>query len=67
MIDRDVERIVRDVLTARAPGVVVLRVEPASNRWRVMVKDRTNRITSFDVPDAPAAIRAATTEWADEI
>jgi hypothetical protein len=65
MIQTDVERIVRDVVTARGVGSV-LHARLISGGWIVSVKDQADRIITFTVPDGPpAAVRAAAQTWAE--
>ena len=66
MTQKDVERILRDVLTARGLQATVLHAEPRESRWHLTIKDVADRIFNLDVPDGPpAAIRAAAEHWAD--
>ncbi len=61
---RDVERILRDVLTAHSAEAIVLHVELTGDRWDITIKARPERVVRFDVADGPpAAIRAALTRW----
>jgi len=65
MQPRDVERILRDVLSAQGLRVSMLRVERTPDGWRVTLADVADRITT-DLPDGPpAVIRVALTHWAE--
>jgi hypothetical protein len=62
---RDVERILRDVLTTEGLRVTVLRVHRVTDGWRAIVKDVADRMMSIDLPDGtPAVLRQALTRWA---
>jgi hypothetical protein len=61
----DVERILRDVLTAHGLRTSIVQIDRTAAGWRVEVKDLTDRILYAEVPDGPpAAIRAVLTRWA---
>jgi hypothetical protein len=61
---RDVERILRDVLSTSGLRALVLKVERAPNGWHVMVVDEANRTLSTEIAGGrPAAIRAALDTW----
>jgi hypothetical protein len=64
----DVERILRDVLSARGVHATVVRTERTNAGWRMTLKDGGARTFSVDLPAGPAAaIRAALEHWADDI
>jgi hypothetical protein len=68
MLQEDVERILRDVLSTQGLRVSMLRAEPTPEGWRVVLRDAAGRIVSTDVPDGPpAVIRAALTHWVETI
>jgi hypothetical protein len=54
-------------MTTMGVRALLLRVERLDRRWQITVRDESDRIMSFYVPDAPAAIRAAVGEWTDLI
>jgi hypothetical protein len=64
LLQHDVERILRDVLSTYGAGFSVLSVTPASTGWHITIMDAANRILSTDVADSrPAVVRAALTTW----
>ena len=67
MTEREIERILREVLAARSVRAIVLRAHSVEHGWLVTVKSLTARqIISVDVPQGPAgAIRATAEEWAE--
>ena len=67
MTEREVERIVRDVMTTKGVRAALLRAERLDRRWQITVRDESDRIMSFYVPDTPAAVRAAVGGWTDLI
>lgn len=69
MTEREIERILREALTARRVRAIVLRAHSAEHGWLVTVKSLTARqIISVAVPKGPAAaIRATVEEWAERI
>lgn len=63
---RDVERIIRDVLNAEAYEYSLLGVEAVEQGWRVTVRDATGRGIACEFRAAsPAALRAAVDQWLD--
>lgn len=69
MTERDIERILRDVLAARSVRAIVLRAHSVDHGWLVTVKSLSARqIISVAVPKGPpGAIRATAEEWAERI
>jgi hypothetical protein len=68
MTSRDVERIVRDVFTAKGIEATVLTVHGTAAGWRVMLRVQGDQSVGLTVPDGPpASVRAATERWADEL
>ena len=65
-LQRTLERIVRDVLTARGFRATRLQVDRTDIGWRV-TGDLADRRIVVEVPDNPAAMRAAIEHWADTI
>jgi len=60
---RDVERIVRDVVSAQALDLSVVRLDHA---WRVTVSDAGGRSFANDVPIGTAAsVRLVVGQWLD--
>jgi hypothetical protein len=65
---QDVERILRDVLSANGLRVSMLAVERTPNGWRVALTDTVGLLLATDLPDGPPAIiRAALTRWVESI
>jgi hypothetical protein len=61
---QDVERILRDVLTAQGVHVSAARAERLAKGWRVSVTDVGGRVLSTDISAGSAAvIRASVTRW----
>ncbi len=60
---RDVERILRDVLTTYGVAASELRVVPTQNGWSVMVTEPSGRLTTDITAGRPAIVRAALTDW----
>jgi hypothetical protein len=66
MEQRDVERILRDVLNSAGVRSSSLRAERIGPAWRVTITDGSNQLVSTDFSDGPpAAIRAAILRWVD--
>jgi hypothetical protein len=66
MSQKDVERILRDVLTARGMEATVLHAVPRDGRWQLTIKDVADRVFVLEVPDGPAAtIRGRLEHWTD--
>ncbi len=66
MEQRDVERILRDVLNSAGVRSSSLRVERLSHGWRVTITDGSTQLVSTEFSDGPpASIRAAILRWVD--
>ena len=66
MEQRDVERIVRDVISTQALPVALRRVDVRPTGWQVTITDHIGAVLTTDLPDGPpAAIRTALTRWLD--
>ena len=62
---KDVERILRDVLSGQGLGATIVRIEKTASGWRVEVRDTADRFLFADVPDGPpATVRAVLVRWA---
>jgi hypothetical protein len=68
MEQRDIERILRDVVTNRDLRVTLVQVQPVDGDWLVTVRDPADRFVSTRVPNGPAAeIRTALANWLDPL
>ena len=64
MEERDVERILRDVVITQGLRVTIVRVQRLTGGWVVTVTDQDDRIVSRRFSDGPAAaIRTALLNW----
>ena len=66
MKERDVERIIRDVLGTEGIKFSFLQVEPAVCGWRVTVRDVADRAFVTEVPlSRPAQMRQRIMDWVE--
>jgi hypothetical protein len=66
MQQKDLERILRDVMISRGLPVSALEIERTSNGWCVSMIDVADRLVAIVLPNGPpAVIRAALTGWVD--
>ena len=68
MEERDLERILRDVVNTQGLPVTIVRVRRLGESWVVTVTDHADRIVGTTLPDGPpAAIRAALVTWLNSV
>jgi len=66
VVGRDVERIVRDVLTGRGFHASTVSAQESADGWHLVIVDTGGRVLRTDLPRGkPAAIRGTIAQWLD--